>query len=123
MEDLFVYKVDPSEVKPGAVIEGIDEIEAVAQAWKCFIQGRKEYWDGHRDTLPEKPKVSVQEVAERYPVAAAYRYAEKWVNSGDPIKVRLGKQAQVRLLDGDAPETVRADMRNGMAAFKLAQEG
>lgn len=123
MEDLFVYKVDPSEVKPGAVIEGIKEIEAVTLAWRCYDQGIKDYWHGHRDTKPEMPKEGVQEVEKRYPVAAAYLYAETWVNSGEPIKVRLGRRAQVRLLDGEDRETVLVDMRKELAAFKLAQEG
>ena len=123
MEDLFVYKVDPSEVKPGAHIDGIDEIEAVTLAWRCYDKGIKDYWDGHRDTKPEKPKEGIQEVERRYPVAAVYLYAEKWVNSRDSIKVRLGKQAQVRLLDGEDHETVLADMRKDLASFNRAQEG
>ena len=123
MEDLFVYKVDPSEVKPGAFIDGIEQIEAVTLAWRCYHHGRKEYWEGLRDTKPEKPKEGIQEVEKRYPVAAVYLYAETWVNSRDPIKVRLGRRAQVRLLDGEDHETVLADMRKDLAAFKLAQEG
>lgn len=123
MEDLFVYKVDPSEVKPGAVIEGIEQIEAVTLAWRCYDQGIKDYWLGRRDTKPEKPKEGIQEVEKRYPGAAAYLYAETWVNSGEPIKVRLGRRAQVRLLDGVDHKTVLADMRKELTAFKLAQEG
>ena len=123
MEDIFVYKVNPASVKPGAIIEGIDEIQNIVMAWRCYDQGRKDYWDGLQDTMPEKPKEGVQEVEKRYPVASAYLYAEEWVDSREPIKIRLGKQAQLRLLDGDDPDTVLNDMRASLDAFKLAQEG
>lgn len=123
MEDIFVYQVNPAEVKPGAVIEGIDEIQAVTLAWRCYDQGRKDYWNGIRDTMPQEPKEGIQEVERRYPRAAVYLAAEKWVNSREPIMIRLGKEAQERLLNGDDPDAVLTDMVNRHDAFKLAQEG
>lgn len=49
--------------------------------------------------------------------------AEAWINSDVPILIRLGKQAQERLQDGEDPNTVLTDMLNRYDAFKLAQEG
>ena len=123
MEDLFVYKVDPSEVKPGAVIDGIDKIQDVTLAWRCYDQGVKDYRDGHRDTMPEKPKEGIQEVEKRYPVAAVYLYAEEWVNSGEPIKVRMGMKAQEQLMNGADPNTVKDAMKTALVVFIMAQEG
>lgn len=56
-------------------------------------------------------------------IQTAILTAKRWANSSEPIMVRLGKQAQKRLLDGDDPDTVLNDMRASLDAFKLAQEG
>ena len=35
---------------------------------------------------PERPKVKIKEVAEKYPVAAAYMKADEWVKYADANK-------------------------------------
>lgn len=121
MEDIVVY--NPSSVVPDDFIEGIEAIKNITLAWRCYDHGRKEYWDGLRDTMPEKPKESIQDVEMKHFGAAVFIQTERWINSRDPIMIRLGEQAQKRLVDGDDPDTVLADMVNNHDAFKLAQEG
>ena len=121
MEDMFVY--NPASVIPDALVKGIEAIKNVTLAWRCYDQGRKDYRDGLRDTMPEKPKEGVQEVEQRHFAAAVYLRAEEWIDSRSPILIRLGNQAQERIVNGDDPDTVLADMLNRYNAFKLAQEG
>lgn len=123
MEENFEYQVKPAPTKETHEIEGVAEIKATILAWQCYDQGRKEYWDGIRDTMPQEPKEGVQEVERRYPRAAVYLVAEEWVDSRIPILIRLGKQAQERLQDGEDHNTVLEDMLSRYDVFKMAQEG
>ena len=53
---------------------------------------------------------------------AAYKEAEAWSQSDEPIKSRLGHQAGIKIFTGEDPVKVLDDMRNAYAAFKVAQE-
>lgn len=105
MEDKFVYmtseQIEERKAKVAA-IEGLAEIRAAIKASE----------NGDVNALRAK-----------YPRASVYLEAERWIGTEDPIKVRLGSRALEKILDGEDPEAVMQEMRNGLDAFYMAQEG
>ena len=87
-----------------AAIEGLAEIRAAISA------GNK--------TVGE-----IDELRAKYPRAAAYLEAERWIYSQNPVKVRLAARALEKIIDGEDPEAVIQEMSHGLNAFFLAQEG
>ena len=121
MEDTFVY--NPESVIPEAFVEGIEAIKTVTLAWQRYVRECNEYENGLRDTIPEKPKEDILAVELKHYGAAVYLATEQWINACNPIMVRLGKEAQERLLNGDDPCAVMDDMNNRFSAFMVAQGG
>ena len=115
MEEKFVYMTD-EEIEERkakvAAIEGLDEIRAVqADLMKTGI-------DNLADMIRKR-----DELWAKYPRAAAYLEADRWIATEVPIKVRLGSRAMEKILDGEDPEAVIQEMSQGLDAFWLAQEG
>lgn len=115
MEEKFVYmteeQIEERRAKVAA-IEGLAELRA-AQAdlrkagiddLAAMLQTRDELWA-------------------KYPRAAAYLEAERWIYTDNPVKVRLAARALEKILDGEDPEAVIQEMSHGLDAFYLAQEG
>ena len=95
-----------------AAIEGLAELRAAqADLSKAGI-----------DDLADKLQTR-DELWAKYPRAAAYTEAERWIYSGDPVKVRLASRALEKILDGEDPEAVIQEMSRALDAFYLAQEG
>ena len=105
MEEKFVYmtteQVDERKAKIDA-IEGLAELRAAIKA--------SEY-------------SNINALRAKYPRAAAYLEAERWIATENIIKVRLGSRAMEKILDGEDPETVIQEMSRGLDAFYLAQQG
>lgn len=87
-----------------AAIEGLAELRA------AIAVGNKTVWE-------------IDELRAKYPRAAAYLEAERWIYSQNPVKVRLASRALEKILDGEDPEAVILEMSKGLDAFFLAQEG
>ena len=105
-------------------IEGVAEIKAAIRASFNYHQAKMELERGDR-FIEERPEYSPDGLRDRrkkYPRAGACLGAERWVNSGVPIKVRLGSQGCQRILDGEDYNTVLDDMSKGLDAFYLAQQ-
>ena len=95
-----------------AAIEGLAELRA------AIVDCRKAEKDDIRDKLHK-----LDELRAKYPRAAAYVEAERWIYSANPVKVRLAARALEKILDGEDPEAVIREMSRGLDAFFLAQEG
>ena len=70
----------------------------------------------------EETKALIRDLEKKYPRAAAYLEAERWIYSGNPIKVRLGSRAMEKILNGEDPYAVLDEMSKGLDAFNMAQE-
>lgn len=107
MEEKFVFmtaeQIEERRAKVAA-IEGLAEIRAAIAA------GNKTVWE-------------IDELRAKYPRAAAYVEAERWIYSQNPVKVRLAARALEKILDGEDPEAVIQEMSKGLDAFFLEQEG
>ena len=95
-----------------AAIEGLTELRA-AQA---------DLSEAGIDELQDKLQKR-DELWDKYPRAAAYLEAERWIYSQNPVKVRLASRALEKIIDGEDPEAVIQEMSKGLDAFYLAQQG
>ncbi len=118
MEDIFVYRVDPP-------IEGLAEIRAARTAWVNYHQAKMEFERGERDfeDIPAYDPDQYSALKKKYPGAAVYMEAERWISTGDPIKVRLGTRGMEKILNGEDPEAVIQEMSRELDVFRMAQEG
>lgn len=118
MEEVFVYRVDPP-------IEGLDELKAARSAWVDYHQAKTEFERGEREyeDMPEYNPGEYAALVKKYPRADAYLEAERWISTGEPIKVRLGTRGKEKILNGEDPYAVLAYMNRELAAFNMAQEG
>ena len=104
-------------------IEGVAEIKAAIRASINYHQAKMELERGDRfiEDMPKHNPGEILELERKYPRAAAFLVAERWVNSGIPIKVRLGSKGCQRIIDGEDYNTVLDDMSKSLDAFYLAQ--
>lgn len=128
MEDKFVYMTDEQieERKAKvAAIEGLAEIRAATAAWVNYHRAKTEFERGNIDfeDVPAYNPNELSDLKKKYPRAAAYLEAERWIYSQDPVKVRLSARALEKILDGEDPEATIREMRSGLDAFYLAQQG
>lgn len=117
MEEKFVYMTDEQIAERKAkvaAIEGLAELRAAIGATNTVVGDFDKVSDHLRD---------IDEMRAAFPRAAAYLEAERWIYSGDPVKVRLAARALEKLLDGEDPKTVIQEMSRALDAFYLAQEG
>lgn len=115
MEDKFVYMTEEQIAERRAkvaAIEGLSELRAAAA--DCRKTETEAFWDKFHE---------LDELRAKYPRAAAYLEAERWIYSADPVKVRLAARALEKILDGEDPEAVIQEMSHAHDAFYLAQEG
>lgn len=105
-----------------AAIEGLAELRAAYKRWVAYHQAKTLFERGELVELPAYRPGEIQELEKKYPRAAAYREAERWIYSGNPVKVRLAARALEKILDGQNPEDVIQEMSKGLDAFYLAQQ-
>lgn len=108
-----------------AAIEGLTELRAAIKSWVNYHDAKAKFERGEIDyeDVPSYKPGEVVTLQKKYPRAAAYLEAEKWIYSENPVKVRLAARALEKILDGEDPTDVLVEMRNGLDAFFLAQEG
>ena len=128
MEDKFVYMTDEQIAERRAkvaAIEGLAEIRAATAAWVNYHSAKTEFERGNIDfeDVPAYNPNELSDLRKKYPRAAAYLEAERWIYSQNPVKVRLAAKALEKLLDGEDPEAVIQEMSRGLDAFNMAQEG
>lgn len=128
METKDVYmtaeQVEELQAKVDA-IEGVAELKAAYRARYDYFQAKAELERGDRD-IEDMPVYNWKELnalEKKYPRAVAFLEAERWATSSEPIKARLGSKACQRIIDGEDYTTVLEDMKRGMEAFNMAQEG
>ena len=128
MEEKFVYmtpeKVEERRAKVAA-IEGLAELRAAIKNRSNYFVAKMQFERGEIDfeAVPVYRSGEVQELEKKYPRASAYLEAERWIHSGNPVKVRLAARAMEKLLEGEDPEAVILGMSKGLDAFYLAQQG
>ena len=128
METNYVYmtaeQIEERKAKIAA-IEGLAELRAAIKSWVNYHQAKMEFERGEREfeDVPAYNPGEVEELKKKYPRAAAYLEAERWIYTGNPVKVRLGSRALEKIIDGEDPEAVILEMSKGLDAFFLAQEG
>ena len=108
-----------------AAIEGLTELRAAVKDWAIFLNAKAAFDRGEIgiEAVPAYDHSKVEALEKKYPRAAAYLEAEKWIYSQNPVKVRLASRALEKIIDGEDPEAVIQEMRQGLDAFFLAQEG
>ena len=106
-----------------AAIEGLAEIRAAIKDQYAYFQAKMEFERGDRLDMPPYKPYEVDNLRKKYPRAAAYLEAERWIYSENPVKVRLAARALEKILDGEDPEAVIQEMSRGLDAFYLAQQG
>lgn len=91
-------------------IPGIKEIEEARSAWdKYHYIYDKVIADGE-GRMPTKPAVSITELFEKYPKAAAMLQAEAYSSASNVAKSSAGRKARERIIDGEDYTQVIADM-------------
>jgi len=94
-------------------IEGLKELQRAIAAEEAYREAlndmmEDEYNDGARP--PKKPEISVKELKEKYPRAAAYLKAENWSLASNYIKAGAGQKAKERIISGEDYNQVIAEM-------------
>ena len=108
-----------------AAIEGLTELRAAIKSWVNYHEAKMLFERGEIEfeDVPAYNPGEVDALKKKYPRAAAYLEAERWIYSQNPVKVRLASRALEKILDGEDPEAVIQEMSKGLDAFFLAQEG
>lgn len=128
METRYVYMTDEQieERKAKvAAIEGLAEIRAAIKNRYAYFQAKTQFERGEIEfeDVPAYNPNEVDALRKKYPRAAAYEEAERWIHTENPVKVRLGARALEKILDGEDPEATIQEMSKGLDAYYLAQEG
>lgn len=126
MEEKFVYMTEEQIAERKAKVAAIEGLAEIRAEFKKSIEHHKAKTLFERGELVDMPAYNPEKVTElkkKYPRAAAYLEAERWIYSENPVKVRLAARALEKILDGEDPEAVIQEMRKGLDAFFLAQEG
>lgn len=115
MEEKFVYMTEAQVAERKAKIDAIEGLAELRAA-------RNDAADAGPDTFLEAFR-KYDELRVKYPRARAYLVAEHLIREQTPIEVRLGSRAMDKILNGEDPEAVIQEMRQGLDAFLLAQQG
>lgn len=92
-------------------IEGLAELRDTMRSWEQYRSdfSRRMENEGMSSFTPETPSVTVEEIANKYPRAAAYVKAEGMSNSSHFFKASCGREALEKILNGDDCEKAISD--------------
>ena len=93
-----------------AAIEGLKEIEDAENAWYAYHRAYSKAFDSECVRLPKRPEVSVKELKEKYPRAAAYLYVQQFSNAANYQKSGIGSKHLERIINGEDYTKVIEDM-------------
>lgn len=93
-------------------IEGLSELHEALRKKAEFYQNLNRMMDDENNDgvfPPRKPEVSPEEIAKKYPRAAAYVRAEDWSNAAHCAKASIGEKALDAIINGaDYESAVKA---------------
>ena len=98
-------------------VEGLEEINRVSNEWANYRYEYDRRFEAEDYRPLAKPEVTVEELKEKYPRAAAYLKAESWTNSSNLGKYSAGKKALERIIAGEDYEQVLAEMEEEWTAY------
>jgi len=95
-----------------AAIEGLAELQAAIDAEANYHHevNRRFEDEALSSIMPARPKVNAEDVAAKYPRAAAYIKAENWTYASNHAKNAAGRKALERIINGEDYEQVLAEM-------------
>lgn len=94
-------------------IEGLVELQTAISDWNDYHNAMNRFIE--RDCTgeaPVKPSVTVEELTEKYPRAAAYVKADQWSYSTHYYKASCGDRAKAAILDGQNYKDVIDNMKS-----------
>ena len=103
-------------------IDGLREYEAVLDAWEEYAYSYQRYiTSGAIGKAPVKPAVTADDLAVKYPRAAAYFACKEYQYSENPQKSAAGSKALERILNGEDHETVLREMKKEWDEYVLSR--
>ena len=91
-------------------IEGLNELRSAIDEWDEYREEFSRAMERGDGVFPAMPKSDTKELRARYPRANAYLLAESFENAAHDQKSSAGRKALERIINGEDPETVIADM-------------
>lgn len=91
-------------------IEGLRELQGARYAWEDYRQRWNKQFDNENTRYVARPKSNPEELAQKYPRAAAYLLAQSYSGAGNYAKASAGRKAAERILNGEPHEKVIAEM-------------
>ena len=86
--------------------DAIADLEAWQDEWNASFQGE----GGGGVGVRPRPKYDIKGMHEKYPRASAYLKAESYELAAHYVKSAAGRKANERIINGEDPTTVLADM-------------
>lgn len=96
---------------------GLDKLETAINEQLKYKEAFDRAWKEGNGRYPTKPEDHTAEVAELYPIAAAYRKAESWSYSANYCKATAGKAAKERIRNGEDYKQAIADMEHEWSQY------
>lgn len=99
-------------------IEGLIQLESLISDWSKYNNDMSRFIE--RDCTgkpPTKPEVTVEEMSEKYPRAAAYIKADRWSYSAHYYKSSCGTRAKEAILNGENYEDAISDMKSAWKKY------
>lgn len=122
----IIYRLDPRYVELSdkqSHIEGLVELQRATIAWDRYRNDWYAFEEGYSEYIPRRPKVDVSALRNKYPRAAAYMKASKWMESPNYNKSEIGMRAMERILAGeDHMDVIQSMMNEWDACCKAAME-
>ena len=94
-------------------VPGIDELNAAINAQMDYSRKFNSMMEDENNDgvfAPKAPESNVDELMNKYPVAAAYVQAEGWSHASHHVKSVCGRRAMARIVNGENHEIVIAEM-------------
>lgn len=98
-------------------IEGLEELKDIRAEWENYRDEFDQAMEAGNGYTPSKPEEKVEDVAKRYPRAAAYLKAEDYSYASHYAKASAGRKALERIINGENHEQAIAEMEAEFTAY------
>lgn len=101
-----------------SAIEGLDLLKKTINAWAIYHDEFNRFIEN--DAIgkpPVKPTADIEALKAAYPRAAAYIKADNFTDAAHYAKSSAGRKAKERIINGDDPDIVIADMENEWKSY------